>query len=319
MRKIVYLACALIPLILNALEVDIVSSFNIDELPATLSNVKQKFVVNKTVPADYCKKSAYDPVLKKIIVFDPIFGGGATIMPTLPKEKLVLFVWEPGLLPSELYDFYSRVYTWDDTLVDGVKFFRFNYPYLMPFMGDSTPFEEKKLCAMVVGNWTLQRLNVLHFFEENHPEGLDCYGRCPPKLKNRSMHKGHIPGQHSGREKIAVLQNYRFCVCFESTIGLQGYITEKIFSCFAAGCIPIYWGSANIESYIPKSCFIDYRDFENNLELYQYIATMSPDRHQEYIDEIKKYLQSEQAQLFSPSFFDNLIYEAITQSTTPLS
>lgn len=313
MRNIVYFTCALIPFVLNALEVDIVSSFNIEELPATLLNVKQEFIVNSTVPADYYTKSASNQTLKKIIVFDPIFGGGITIMPTLPKEKLVLFVWEPGLLPSELYDPYSRVYTWDDTLVDGVKFFRFNYPYLMPYSGDCPLFENKKLCTMVVGNWTEQRLNVLRFFEMNYPEELECYGRYPTELKNTSMHKGHIPGQHSGKEKISTLQNYRFCICFENTIGLQGYITEKIFSCFAAGCIPIYWGAANIEHYIPKSCFIDYRDFENNAELYQYIATMSIDKHQEYIDEIRKYLQSEQAQLFSPSFFDNLIYEAITQ------
>ncbi len=307
-----YIALCL-PFFCNALEVDIISSFNIEELPSKMSNVKSEFTLKLTCPVDYLNRSADDSILKKIIVFDPIFGGAVNIIPTLPKEKLVLFVWEPNILSSEIYDAYSRVYTWDDTLVDGIKFFRFNYPYLMPFKGHWVAFENKKLCTMVVGNWTEQRLNLVQFFERNHPEGLECYGRSPPELKNMFMHKGHIPGLHSGEEKISTLQNYRFCLCFENTIGLKGYITEKIFSCFSAGCIPIYWGSTNIEHYIPKSCFIDYRDFANNAELYQYISTMSQDRHHEYIEEIKKYLRSEQAYIFSSQFFNNIVYEAITQ------
>lgn len=313
MKNFFYYIYLLFPFFTAAVEVDIISSFNIDELPPKLVNVKSEFTLKLTCPVDYLNGCGDESALKKIIVFDPIFGGGVNIMPTLPKEKLVLFVWEPGSLSLEIYDAYSRVYTWDDTLIDGIKFFRFNYPYLIPFKEHSILFENKKLCTMVVGNWTEQRLNLFRFFEMHHPEGLECYGRSPPELENMIMHKGHIPGRHSGEEKISTLQNYRFCICFENTIGLEGYITEKIFGCFAAGCIPIYWGSTNIEQYIPKSCFIDYRDFKNNEELYQYVFTMSHDRHHEYIEEIKKYLISEEAQLFSSQYFDNLIYNSITQ------
>lgn len=313
MKKFFYLFCVTFSFFVKGDEVDIVSSFNIDELPAKLANIKNEFTVNKTVPTDYFTRSARNQSLKRILVFDPTFGGGTTIFPSLPKEKLVLFVWEPGILPSDLYDAYSRVYTWNDELVDNMKFFRFNYPYLMSYRDNALPFQKKHLCAIVVGNWTEQRLNVLRFFESNHPEELECYGRCPPGLKNMSMYKGHIPGQHSGEEKISILQQYRFCVCFENTIGTLGYITEKIFSCFAAGCIPIYWGPNNIENYIPKSCFIDYRDFKTNEELYHYIYEMSKETHEKYIEEIKKYLSSEQAQQFSPNFFDDLIYDAVTQ------
>lgn len=181
----------------------------------------------------------------------------------------------------------------------------------MSYRENFISFEEKKLCTLVVGNWTPERLNVLRFFDANHPEKLECYGRCPPELKNMFMYKGHISGLHSGEEKISTLQKYRTCVCFENTIGLQGYITEKIFSCFAAGCIPIYWGSENIETYIPKSCFIDYRDFATETNLYEFISTLSQETYQDYIEEIKQFLQSEQAQQFSPQFFENLLYNAI--------
>ena len=309
--KIALFLCTLFPLFANAFEVDIVSSFNIEELPSKLETVRQTFQVNRVCPSDYfVRKAPYDPNLVKIIVFDPFLN--RDVIPKLPKEKLILFLWEPENHPLAFYQSYSKVYTWDDRLVDNVKFFRFNYPYLMPFQKSPFPFEERKLCTTVVGNWTAWRLNILNFFEAYHPEDLECYGRCPPGLKILSMWKGAIKGLHSGKEKIATLQKYRFCICFENTIGLSGYITEKIFSCFAAGCIPIYWGADNIEQYIPKSCFIDYRDFASHEALYRFISTLSQERYEGYIQEIKKYLQSEQAEQFSPAYFDALLYEAIT-------
>ena len=51
--------------------------------------------------------------------------------------------------------------------------------------------------------------------------------------------------------------------------------------------------------------------------LYRFISTMSPDRHQEYIEEIKKFLASDQAQQFSPQSFDRLVYEAVTSVPLP--
>ena len=40
-----------------------------------------------------------------------------------------------------------------------------------------------------------------------------------------------------------------------------GYMTEKIWDSFKAKTVPVYWGASNIEEYVPKNCFIDYRDF----------------------------------------------------------
>lgn len=308
MKKIIYFLCVLIPICIDGLEVDILANFNIEELPSKLLPIKETFDVKTVSLSDYFEyKSPNEPY--KIIVFNPYFDRDLISM--LPKEKLILFVWEPETLPISFYNEYAKIYTWDDSLIDNKKFFRFNYPYLMPMRENTIPFEEKKLCAMVVGNWTKQRLDILRFFESNYPKELDCYGRCQPS--GTSLWRGPISGLHSGDEKISTLQKYRFCICFENTTGLKGYITEKIFSCFAAGCIPVYWGADNIEEYIPKSCFIDYRDFHSHEQLYQFLVTLSRERHQEYIEAIEKYLHSEEAQTFSPEYFDNLIYQAVTQ------
>ena len=298
---------------LMAVDVDIVSSFNVDHLDPKCLDIKRIFNVRYVCPSDYFVKiSPFDSNLRKIIVFDPFFN--REVIPKLPKNKLVLFVWEPGKLQSEIYDMYSKVYTWDDSLVDGKKFFRFNYPSLMPMRRDIPAFEDKKLCTMVAGNWTKDRLEVLKFFDKKKKGDLEFYGRCPEGFKFFSMYKGPIPGFHSGDEKLSVLKNYKFCICFENTSGLQGYITEKIFCCFAAGSIPIYLGAANITQYIPKSCFIDFRDFQSKEELYQYIKNMPKDVYQKHIDEIKRYLKSSQAQLFSPEFFNSVLYDAITSN-----
>lgn len=45
-------------------------------------------------------------------------------------------------------------------------------------------------------------------------------------------------------EKISFISNYQFNICPENADG-PGYVTEKIFHAFMAGCIPVYYGSGN--------------------------------------------------------------------------
>ncbi|MCZ6820783.1 MAG: glycosyltransferase family 10, partial [Calditrichaeota bacterium] len=44
------------------------------------------------------------------------------------------------------------------------------------------------------------------------------------------------------KSKSETLGQYTFAICFENMI-LKGWITEKIFDCFFAGTVPIYWGA----------------------------------------------------------------------------
>ena len=79
----------------------------------------------------------------------------------------------------------------------------------------------------------------------------------------------------------------------------MGYVTEKIFNCFAAGCVPIYWGAPNVTDYIPKNCFIDRRDFGSNAEVYDFIKSMSQGVYETYLKNIQIFLDSDQARLFA--------------------
>lgn len=45
-----------------------------------------------------------------------------------------------------------------------------------------------------------------------------------------------------GDDKTAFLRQYLFNICPENT-DAPGYVTEKLFDSFEAGCIPVYWGA----------------------------------------------------------------------------
>jgi len=235
----------------------------------------------------------------------------------LPKEKLILFMWEPKTVLKNMYrhkiqECFSKIYTWDDSLVDGIKYFKFNYPVLVQRIPDLTPFEEKKLCTLVSSDLKgsgerelySRRKEAIAYFEQVKEIGFEFYGRrWNPALY--SSYRGEIP------DKLEVMKNYRFCICYENTQETQGYITEKIFDCFAAGVVPIYWGASNVETYIPRSCFIDRRDFVSLEQLHHFMKSMDEKQYQEYLIQTQLFLQSKQAQEFSFTTLAEHFYEAI--------
>jgi hypothetical protein len=95
--------------------------------------------------------------------------------------------------------------------------------------------------------------------------------------------------------KIELLTGYKFCLCFENITEVDGYLTEKIFDCFKAGCVPIYWGAENINQYIQQDCYIDFRQFRDYRKLLNFIENISE-------IEYSKYLKSISALMKDPSF-----------------
>ncbi|NUN67318.1 hypothetical protein HCU40_21950 (plasmid) [Pseudanabaena biceps] len=114
--------------------------------------------------------------------------------------------------------------------------------------------------------------------------------------------------------KSATLGKYTFALCFENSI-LKGWITEKIFDCFFAGTIPIYWGAPDIETYIPADCFIDMRRFANYGELRDYLEALSPSDIQKYKQNARDYLRSPQFQPFTKEAFAQMFGRIIQEDT----
>jgi alpha(1,3/1,4) fucosyltransferase len=226
-----------------------------------------------------------------------------------PQEKLILFLWEPPSVEPHIYEkklhqHFSKIFTWDDDLVDNKKYFKFYYPVLQKMREDIPAFEQKKLCTLISSNLHSQHPNELYskreevilFFEEMGGDDFEFYGRKWEGCGYKN-YKGAI------EDKGTVLKNYRFAICYENIKEIRGYVTEKIFDCFACGVVPVYWGASNIEDYVPSSCFIDQRKFSSNEELYAFLKKMPKEEYEGYLERIKNFLQSEKASLFSQENF----------------
>ncbi len=235
----------------------------------------------------------------------------------LPRDKLVLFMWEPktvlqGMYLPRVQRCFSKVYTWDDSLIDGKTYFKFHYPVFIPLCGEIPSFESKKLCTLVATDLKSsvenelysQRKEAIRYFEQANEEGFEFYGRRWDPALYKS-YKGAIA------DKQGTIKNYRFSICYENTHGTPGYITEKIFDCFAAGTVPVYWGASNVEEYIPKDCFIDRRDFSSMEELHHFMKAMSKETYEGYLARIKAFLSGDAAQKFAFATLAEDFYRAV--------
>ena len=257
-----------------------------------------------------------------IIVFD-VFLDQLERLKHYPKEKKILFLWEPPSVIPENYvlenhrDF-SKVYTWHDGLVDNQKYFKFYYPVIRPMITDIPNYHSKELCTLIAcnkeshfpGELYSERRNLIQFYENTPHNDFTLYGKWwPPSLRN---YAGPID------KKVDTLKHFRFCYAYENIRNVPGYITEKIFDCFQAGTVPIYWGAPNISSYIPKNCYISREDFPNDTALHSYIKNMDEMTYQEYQENIRRYLESSQAQLYSQDHFISLFMHLISNPETKL-
>src|SRR6185295_11271500 len=181
---------------------------------------------------------------------------------------LILLAFEPpsilpGMYSKETIRLFDKIVTWNDSLIDNKKFFKFNYFALWPQIQPLVPFSQKKLIVQMSGNkfsshpdeLYSERLKVIQYFEKRGGNEFEFYGPGWEK-KGFANYRGTVA------DKIQTLKNYRFCVCYENIKNIKGYITEKLTDCFIAGSVPIYWGASNITDYIPANCFIAREKFD---------------------------------------------------------
>lgn len=263
----------------------------------------------------------------------------------LPKiedsQRSYLLAVESVIIRPESFNvnkhkYFNKIFTWNDALVDNKKYIKINYSFKFPNEIYKI-INRDKLCTLIVSNKKSnfpnelysERKELIRWFEKNYPEDFDLYGfgwneyrftgskiirvlNKIPFLKTiayklfgekYSIYKGKV------NSKQETMKNYKFAIAYENVKDEMGYITEKIFDVIMAGCVPIYWGSKNIMNYVPKNCFIDRRDFKSNEDLYEYLISIDEKVYIDYLDNIEKYLNSEQAKQFSTENFAKIIVE----------
>ncbi len=215
--------------------------------------------------------------------------------------------WDPNI-----WKCCHKIYTWDDDLVDGVRFFKFHLPFMTPRIEHLVPYAERKFLTLIASRLSSkhpkqiysERQKLIRFFEARPEEPFDLFGRHWEK-RNFRCWKGTIP------DKMAVLKQYRFAIAYENSIQ-TGYITEKLWDCFAAGVVPIYWGAPNVTDIVPSDCFIDRRRFASDEDLLAFLKVMPEEVWQGYVDRAEKFLQSETAALFSMEAFAETLGNSVT-------
>jgi len=93
------------------------------------------------------------------------------------------------------------------------------------------------------------------------------------------------------RSKSKTVAQYRFALCFENSI-LKGWLTEKIFDCFFAGTVPVYWGAPDVLDWIPAECFIDMRQFKDFTELRAFLHSLTPADERRYREAAREFVGS---------------------------
>lgn len=254
---------------------------------------------------------------------------------------------KPDNYIKENHVYFKKIFTWSDELVnnpsinsEGVKkYLKLNLCHKIPEILNFDIHKREKLCTMISSNKSMvhpkelytERIKAIRWFEKNHPHDFDLYGKSWDRFNfsgtllgfklarlNRLtwLTKFLNPRYPSYRgpikSKNQTYQKYKFSICYENAQNVPGYITEKIFDCFLAGCVPIYLGAQNITDYIPVNTFIDKRNFETYEKLYTYLKQMPDQEYASYVNNIENFLKSDKAHPFSAQYFADIIIRELT-------
>lgn len=206
-----------------------------------------------------------------------------------------------NLISIYLYNHFNRFILTDKYIVIPIIYLQINYfnKFFNTIKPNTlTPFNQKKfclVCSIIKNNYNNNLETVL--------DKLKLIGECDsiqniPVLRDKSC--------YHDINLLNILNKYKFIYCFENSI-TDGYITEKIFNCFFARTIPIYFGPSDKYRYFNKNSLIDIQIFnDNTFNFIKYLnqnenlyndflqqEIINNDFHDEnYIEQTNKFIQS---------------------------
>jgi hypothetical protein len=257
-----------------------------------------------------------------------------------PGQHLYLLLNEPATYYPEVWEkenhaVFDRVFTYDYTLADGVKYihhyFAIDLDGYPPFKEvTEAEFNKRKLLVLMAGMFQFTkpvpgsnsllytRYRSLLWFGKHWPQDFDFFSRgIAPSLYRsfrglgalqrvlpktittaivdlvaarrrrpiEAISRGPVPPN----DKLNVIRNYRYVLCYENT-RLPGYISEKLFDCLFAGCVPVYLGEPNIGKFVPAECFIDRAAFTTDAELANFLQRMPYGDYARYVAAMHRFV-----------------------------
>jgi hypothetical protein len=265
----------------------------------------------------------------------------------MPGKKLYLFLFEnPANRPDNYWRrnhaAFDKVFTWSPEWIDDRKYFQFWYPLKFPDQLKIDAGEKRKFCVTIASQkynphaneFYSERVRGIRWFEAHHPDEFDLYGTYWDRLFFtgglsrlnlflQRFYKG-FPNRfktsrfpsHRGpvKSKNAVMRQYKFALAYENA-SFPGYVTEKMFDAWFAGCVPVYLGAPDITNYAPAETFIDKRQFGNYEELYSFLKTMPEKKYRNYLAAIEEFINGPRGRLYSAENFANTILRHVVENS----
>jgi len=188
-----------------------------------------------------------------------------------------LIIWESEVvkplnwIPYFHRKYFKRVFSWYD-LWDDPFYVKYYWPVKKKPM-----LETPKTEFLCIINSRKSSPHYKELYTERQ-RAIDYFGD-----------KIHVYGQGYKPipNKSEVLSKYKFAICYENAKDIPGYVTEKIWDCYQAGTIPVYWGDWSLagdwSAYIPH-IVRDYRGLE------AYLNSMSDDLYRQYQEGMRSQL-----------------------------
>lgn len=235
-------------------------------------------------------------------------------------------VIKPQNWVPENHGYFEKIFTWHSSYIDNKKYFKVNFSNKIKTTPPDSQLR-KNFCCLIAGakksnhpyELYSERVHAIEWFEQHATNEFRLFGPGWDKYqftgsifirafnKIEWLAKALAPNYKTYhglvKSKLETLRTYQFNICYENAHSIPGYITEKIFDAFFAGCIPIYWGPPDIDLFVPKNCYINKAQFSTYEELYKHMKSLSLSEIQTYQQNILNYLNSDQAYQFSGEYY----------------
>lgn len=207
------------------------------------------------------------------------------------------------LISIYLYNHFNKFIKTDKYIVIPIIYLQIDYfnKYLNTIKPSIfTPFNEKKfclVCSVVRNNYN----NNLDLVLNRLKQIGDCeYIQNISILRDKSCYHDET--------LLNIFNQYKFIYVFENSI-TDGYITEKIFNCFFAKTIPIYFGPNDKYRYFNNNSFINIETFNDDTFNYVKFLNENENIYNDFInnDIINKDFDNENYVELSNDFIQNLI------------
>lgn len=132
---------------------------------------------------------------------------------------------------------------------------------------------ERDFCDFIYSNSNANKIRE-QFFNQlsalRHVSSLGSY-------RNNTPSPTSCEDLSDWREQLICLhRQHKFAIAMENT-EMSGYTSEKLIAAVVAGCIPIYWGNADVGHIFNRDRFINAHEFESLEAVSSYVLAIESD------------------------------------------